>query len=335
MERSGQRERKEANSDEKNAHLGSRARRERKRRHIQESIGIDVDADGSDEEAVLGELGDATGEAGTASSSLQRSQLQRLDHGFKLEPFNVKRELHDKVFEGLTTTGRTQQQRKRKRAQDDSDDDDDENEENEPSQDSADEEDAWFQSVREQGERAYALRDTQNQADRDASASQTAWNRVAALEQLAALLEDEEETPLQAIKRLQQDAKPSLHSRSHPRPEGGPSPSLFDSVIELADALVSSGTDVDVYSETKQQLQARAHKLKDATSEWEYTWDASDSTGMVYGPFSTRQMHQWRAAGHFSAHAAAAFRRVGSLQWIHFHDDTSAFSVPLPRSASK
>lgn len=303
--------------------LGANARRQRKRIQVQSEIGIDLEEeDKNADRLVLEELGDeeAASIPARATSSLDEASSIDVDHGVRLEPFNVKRELREKVFEGLTSTGssRSSKSNRGKRQRDESSSDSG----GSGSEDSADDNDPWFQSVREQGERGYSMQLPKNQ-DADAPL----LDRAAALTKLVSYLE-EEETPLNAIKRLKGGTQNAQGTkRAKHRDTGSSIVSAFDHVIELADFLISSGADVNVYSETKEQLERRIAKLKGdglsgssdgATQMWEYAWDVSGSSPQVYGPFPLGQMREWALAGHFASNHAAAYRRTGSQVWLSF-----------------
>jgi hypothetical protein len=337
-------------ADDNADQLGSHARRERKRRQVQERIGIDMDDedDGNENGAQGAALADL-GEEETNSHS-RHIASENVDHGYKLEPFNVKRELKEKVFEGLTDTGRTsgaRNPRKKRKRDSQGSEDEDGSAGDASSEDSADDDDPWFQSVRERGESAYIMSnapagsDDSNGVDGGGSSGPAApLNRVEALTKLAALLLDDE-TPLQAIKRLKTEQgsggsrkrQKVSDQQQQQQPSSSPSSNIFDQVIEWADVLISSGSDVNVYSETKEQLESRAAKLGKPRSDssgvdrtlWEYVWDASNTSGQVYGPFTTAQMRQWFAAGHFSSLPSSAFRQVGNPSWSPFITPNNPF----------
>ena len=95
----------------------------------------------------------------------------------------------------------------------------------------------------------------------------------------------------------------------------------FDAVTEASDLLLAAGM-FDVYEKKKEDLARDAPDPQDVLI-WEYTTEQLKSEQqeeeedvVVHGPYSSRQMEEWRRAGYFGVSAKALVRKINTKHWI-------------------
>jgi len=101
------------------------------------------------------------------------------------------------------------------------------------------------------------------------------------------------ETPLQALKRLNQEKKKDD----------------FNRLTEAADACNSNGY-YEVYSETREKIEK---SLTSNEKIWEYKNLRGDQ--QVFGPFTVAQMLDWYNSGYFQGATVMNVRKVGDKAW--------------------
>jgi hypothetical protein len=278
--------------------MANNARREKKRREAQR-VGLDLerrreatkpgqrraegegDDDDDEEDQDIQTMGEASASA-----------IDEFDHGFRLEPFNMKQEMRQGVFQRSDLRARPRANPRRAEADGppDSDDDDDDGDDDDDAREIDPEEaemeqDPWLRELDAQGEGAIALgkgeavskikgglNKKRKRGGGDDDDTSPRFDALQAMRDLVALLEDGE-TPLRALKRLRPSGGPSA-ARHRAGGKGDANTSTkpgandtnsgdaaekgkqFDTITELADGLVTNG-DMDVYTQTREQLEEK------------------------------------------------------------------------------
>lgn len=105
---------------------------------------------------------------------------------------------------------------------------------------------------------------------------------------------------------------------------------MIDTITHAADTLLYHDI-VDIYSETRNDIQQRIHKLQSDdidmnTIEWVYKTSIESSEN--FGPFSSNDMTQWKSAGYFSDEHMVC-KVLGDTQWHNIHSINN-FNILLP-----
>lgn len=225
----------------------------------------------------------------------------RGEDGEELEPFNLKQEMDEGYFDQSGNYVR------RKIVK---------------TQDEIDNPDEFLDNIDKM--EIYVEKDNKKKMEEEEEEEVRQFDMILFLEELLSILQDDNETPSDRMKKLKgqkinKDKKnnsnllsflPTAIKKEEKEEEKKEEKNMkvdmdtFYKLIEIVDRLVMEGNLKDLYEMTKTEIKQiyineiiKQVKPEVAKIQWKYKWNENDE--VIYGPFYTVQMLQWKLAGGF------------------------------------